>query len=481
LANESIEMRANWFRRIAANTLLLGASEIIGRIFSFVAIVHLSRVLLPDGMGIVDIGIAIFVLTHNVSRGGVEVLAAQRATRPATEMRRLAGTSLVVSGIYFAVFYVLLVPFLVAAETPRPGILSLFGLAGLIAPLAFRFASWGRERMGILAASNSLSLGVFALLSLALVQRPADLWRVAPIWLAVESARVLPQSIDFVRRHGAPRFRIGARALRVWLARSLPVTLSRVARGLHFSLDILLLGLLAAPAAVGLYGAALRLPRLLTVLAMIFFATTFPALIRALADPKHSQLRAMYGALFRLALGVAFPVIAALAMIADPLMPLLFGEAFREAGPLLQILVWRALLVAIYGLQRNLLLADRPTLDLKLTLAGLATTAVAIVLLVPVLGPTGAAFGALLGQAIQALGYAAATRHHVGVVPSFEPLWVARLAGGLTLVGLASLLTATLPPVWHCTAVLAAGAVSVVGVAAFDVARLWKDPPQALP
>ena len=54
--------RASPFRRVVANTVSLGLAEFVGRLFSFFAVLHLSRVLLPAGLGVLDFGIAIFAL-----------------------------------------------------------------------------------------------------------------------------------------------------------------------------------------------------------------------------------------------------------------------------------------------------------------------------------------------------------------------------------------------------------------------------------
>jgi O-antigen/teichoic acid export membrane protein len=295
------------------------------------------------------------------------------------------------------------------------------------------------------------------------------------IWVAIELARVLPMFAVFRRRFGAPRFAFHASTLRVWIAKAFPISLSRVARGLLASLDILLLGILATPAAVGIYGAALRVPQFATVIAAKLLTATFPAVARSVTASDTSRLRLIHGELVHVVVGTGLPMVLALSLVADTLVTLLFGEAFRDSGPVLRILVWKALLVGVGGLYRNVVLARKPVLEMRVTLLGLAVTAAALLALVPAFGVRGAALGTLLGEATLLVGYALAARDRVKPLPRFGVAWQVRLAVGLGLVALASRVGAAEAELVRVAAVLAAGGIAALLVDLPIARRLWRE------
>lgn len=467
--------RASPFSKIVANSVALSAAEFIGRLFSLLAVFHLSRALLPAGLGTVDFGIAIFTLAQHISHGGPEVLATRQAARSEAGIRRLAGTSLVVSGIFFAGFGLLLAGAWAAGWIAMPGTSLLFALAAGLTPLAMRFAFWGREQLGVSALTSAGSLAVFLLLCLTVVDSPSDLLWMPFIWLAVEAARVLPMFAVFRHRFGSPRFRLRASAMRVWTTRAFPVSLSRFTRAALFSLDILLLGILATPAAVGIYGAALRLPGFAAVIASKFVAAAFPAVARSVAARDSSQLGLIHGELLRAFVGTGLPMALAISLVSDPLMRLLFGEAFGDSGPLLQILIWKALLVAVGGLYRNVVLARQPSLEMRVMMVGFAVTAAAILALVPTFGVRGAAFGTLVGEATLLAGYVLAVRHQVTLFPRFGGAWLARLAAGLGLVVLAARLGSGEAELLRIAGVLTAGGIAAALVDLHIAQRLWRE------
>lgn len=76
---------ASPFRRVVANTVSLSAAEFVGRLFSFLAVLHLSRVLLPAGLGVLDLGIALFALVQRAeptTEAGVGAKHGRVALRP---------------------------------------------------------------------------------------------------------------------------------------------------------------------------------------------------------------------------------------------------------------------------------------------------------------------------------------------------------------------------------------------------------------
>jgi O-antigen/teichoic acid export membrane protein len=172
-------------------------------------------------------------------------------------------------------------------------------------------------------------------------------------------------------------------------------------------------------------------------------------------------------------LGVGVPVIAVVSLTSQPLMELIFGYAFRDSAPLLEILIWKTVFLALGGLYRNVVIAHRPMFDFRVTLAGVSVAAVAMLSLVPVLGATGAAIGTLLGEATLLVGYALAARRWVGLMPRVPLSWLLRLSVGLVLLSVAGSVVQGQPSVERIAAIAGCGAIVILLVNLPLARHLW--------
>ena len=166
-------------------------------------------------------------------------------------------------------------------------------------------------------------------------------------------------------------------------------------------------------------------------------------------------------------LGAALPGALCLWLVADPLVVLMFSDRFRDAAPLLALLVWRIPLEAALGCFRTSLWARRPETDARIAVQMLAVTVALLLALAGGAGAWGAGV-AMLAADVVTLGLylrAGGTRVVAGVAPEA----FGRLA---TSVAVAALLAWALPR--------DAGALSVAGaMAVWAVAALVADAPYA--
>jgi O-antigen/teichoic acid export membrane protein len=457
--------------RVVRNTAVLASGELLGRVFSLAAVVYLSRVLLPAGLGVLDVGIAVFSIASQFSADGVTTLAAARVARGTHTVRSLAGITVVVSWLH-TLATLAVVAGVVALAPGRLSTAALwFVLCALLTPLDMRFAFVGRERMGIIGTTRALSWAIFLPLSLALVRGPEDLWLLPTIWAVVEAGRVMPMLVLFLRTHGRPRIPRGRR-LWVWLRFALPVSLSRLARLLLSSLAVLLLGMMSTPAAVGLYGAARRLPMLANLLVQKLLTASFPVTTRAVAERDADKLRRLQGQLVVAVIAVCTPALAAVSLSATPVLTLIFGAPFAGAGPLLAVLIWLPVVSGLAGTYRNLLVAHRPADTLRVTLIGLGCAVLTMLALVPALGGLGAVIGTVVGEAVLLVAYALSVRGLMGGPPRVQLGLLAATALATAVVAASAHLAGGWPALTFMIAVLGVGAVSSASLGAVVARRL---------
>lgn len=469
--------RASDFRRAIENSLWFGASEAGGRLLSLLAILYLTRTLTLTGMGIVEFGLAIFTLTHVVSTGGVGILATRRAARSPYGLGRLAGTVRLVAWCHFlAILTVLAVGAWLLPRAPemKQGML-LFGLAAGVVPLGPRFALLARERARAVAIATVAGQATFLGLCLLAVRTPANVLRVPLVLLAGMAVQSGVQLAGFVVAYGRVRLRLRAATLVSWLRATLPLGPGVMARNLMVGIDLLLLGVLVAPAEVARYGIALKIPLFLMTLAYLAQSAMFPTVVRALGAGERSRIVAIYTDTLRVAFGIALPGVVCLAAVAEPLMVLLFTDKFRASASLFGVLLWRFPLAAVSGLFRTLVWIERPAADARFAIQSLAVSILAILVLVTSLGTFGAAVGMLLGDATLLALYLRGARAHLEGVGLGDARTVARLAlAGALAAAFAWRVRGAAPPVAIAGALVTWGAASLVANLPY-ARRLWHE------
>lgn len=148
---------------------------------------------------------------------------------------------------------------------------------------------------------------------------------------------------------------------------------------------------------------------------VVAFAATglvsnFTALLSVLAFPKvanmagNEQKAVVLGRYLRLAVAVALVGTAVIYVLADWLLALLYGEAFRGAAPLLHVLV----LMTVPLAAKSILIQGCKAFDHARPIGrtegiALAVNALALVILMPRIGVVGAAWAAVLSQSCAVL------------------------------------------------------------------------------
>ncbi len=214
--------------------------------------------------------------------------------------------------------------------------------------------------------------------------------------LAVGAALLGAMGASAARALGVPAWRAGALAslagrrrevLRFFLLTNL-TGCSRVVTG---RADTLILGLLATPAAVGLYDVAKQVTAQLRELAGPLQMSVFPEMSRLAAEGEHDALRRLQRQVTVTLLALTVPVCIAVTVAAPWLVPMAFGDAFAGSVPLVQILVWHLLWLPTLWVPGSLLVLGRAgTLTALQWIDALIFVVLLAALVVP-LGPVGAA------------------------------------------------------------------------------------------
>ncbi len=203
-----------------------------------------------------------------------------------------------------------------------------------------------------------------------------------------------------VARWAAGPFLVGPGTDRVsmpaMIREGLPFSAMTVVQSFYTRLDIVLLGQLASPAAVGLYSVAYKPINMMVNLGATASGTLFPFIVQAEGTEGEERL----SRITRLFAVVAPGIALAFTGLSRPLIELLYGAAYVEAAPLLTVLAWSAVAYWLYAPVGIALQAKGFERGWLVVLAGgLALNAAGNFWMIPRWGPMGAAVTMLVSEA----------------------------------------------------------------------------------
>jgi len=171
---------------------------------------------------------------------------------------------------------------------------------------------------------------------------------------------------------------------------------------LYLRIDQVLLAQMAGEHEVGLYAAAARLSEVWYLIPSVIVTSVTPFLTGARAESEavyYQRLLQLFTILARVAYMVAIPV----TLLAVPLVSLVYGDAYTQAGVILAVHIWTILFVFLGAGAVPWIINERLTrLTLFQTGLGAATNIALNLYLIPRHGAIGAALAALCSQCASA-------------------------------------------------------------------------------
>ncbi|MGV3707477.1 MAG: flippase [Gemmatimonas sp.] len=166
-------------------------------------------------------------------------------------------------------------------------------------------------------------------------------------------------------------------------------------------LDFVALSAFATLEDVGMYSAPYRIYEAAMMLPTIITVVLFPSLARMFGSDA-GQFEALARQLCRACLVLGLPCSVILSAVAGPLLVAFYGAAFAPGTYVLAVLAYVPPIIAVdYALGISLHASHRQSHDLRVWIGALTVYALALVILVPRFGYTGAAVSTALTAAVQ--------------------------------------------------------------------------------
>lgn len=378
--------------------------------------VVMARALDPSGLGLVLLATAVVTPLGAVAALGTNAALAQRvAERRArgdedgarTDARR--GVLLALAAGAFAAVLLAVLAFPLARVLRQPGLERvLLPVAPVALGLAAGIASLGVARgfgdslgRALLRDAGGGLLRVLGVGAVLLTDAPTP-FRIAVGYAAGSLAAELAFA-GYVGGKGwlSPRKTVSTEPL---LPALRPLAATELLAQASLWLDVVVLGALSPPAAVGLYGVARGLTRVLDLVRQASAHGYLPAASAACARGEEGPLPALHVGTRRFAFALVWPVLAICFLAPEALVALLFGQTYVEAADALRLLALGSWVVSAFDYLDLLLIAERrPGEVLRAGVAGTLALFGLLAALVPPYGGPGAAAALLGGGLVRGL------------------------------------------------------------------------------
>jgi O-antigen/teichoic acid export membrane protein len=459
--------------RLFHGMLLLAGGEMAAKLFCFLAFARLGRVLGPERYGSLEFVLAVIVFFTLPADCGLGSYGAREIARGRWSLPRLLAGVMTLRMSMAALSVGLLLAILPALPAQSRTLLAIYGAGLLIVPLQFSWLFQGLGKMQWVAAGSVIRYGVFAgLIFLCLGTDISLIWigiieclsilisGLVCLWVARQDlkgtlAEWPPQSADLAGHMGS----------------ALPIGLSQVSWAVLWYFATVFLGIWVAGESLGQFAAALRIVMAIHTFVWMYFYNLLPAISRT-AAASAKGLQPLLGPSLALTSWAGGLGALLVSILADEIMALIFGEAYRPGGRLLAVLIWAVPLALVNGHYRYALIAcDHERLELRCNAIGAAVAASLGVLLIPARGALSGAVVLLVSAlVVSVLAYAAAREARLSV-PSIARILPASSA--IVVAGLVANGVSTYGP-WMAAAVAAAAYLSVLAIYEFRGPLGWR-------
>lgn len=364
----------------------------------------IARALGVAAFGEVSLGLnllsyGLILMNFGTDMYGVRILALDPSRAPELA-RTISLTRVMLSApvLGIAGLMCLLIPNYRAAEAT----VLLFAAAVLPAAVTPLWLAQAREATWVVAVSLVGNAGLNLLLAVAVFASAGDAPAYAAAKLIADAGLAAGLGLWMGRtlRGGSKRGRTGLADVRRLLGECWPIGASKVVRGLGYSSDLFILGVLASHAALGIYAAPFRIYSLLVTLSGVYAVVVLPRFSRASGTGLDALRRDLTHAVKLVAPPVAAGALA-LAALGPALLPWLFGPSFAAGAVPLAVLLLAGVLGLITRTQGQALIgAGQARVEMRLSLLAMSVSIAAKLLLTWRYGITGTAVGTLLGEAV---------------------------------------------------------------------------------
>lgn len=464
-ATEDADAVGSGARRVLANTAYRAAADIGSKVISIAFFIVLARKLGESGFGVFVLGLTLAAVLTVLADFGQDLVLTREVAR---DHRRIDEyfTNTVAVKIAVAVPLILVAAVVTAVlgtDSETRAVLLLLSVALIAERLASTcFAVYqAYEQLAYVPVVIITQRALTAAFGISALVAGADVVAVAAIYLAC-AVVALGLAQVLLRRVVRPRFLLRPRSWTPLFWAAAPVGIASVFSLLLFRIDTAILALFDSTAVVGAYGAAFRLFEATLFLSWAVRTAVYPVLAR-LSATSRPTIGDVFDRAVKLVLALTLPLSIGAAILAEPIIDLVYGEEYDNAVRPLVVLAPAIVLYSVAEVCGGLLVARDRQRATAVANGAVAVLNLALSLvLISRFSLDGAAAAALVTQLVLMVGLLAIAHGVTG-----GDAW-RRILSGPAAAGLVFALAVFALRDHLFAAVLVGGLVYVAALAAFE-------------
>jgi polysaccharide transporter, PST family len=393
--------------RIVANAGWLTGDRLWRMTLGFVVNAWIARYLGPTKFGLFAFACSFADVFSSFAGLGIEMVLVRNIVRDPSTAQDLMGTAWAlrfIAGVVGAASMVAAVAYLEPGDSEALTVAAI--VSGVVVLTSFGvieswFSSQTRSKFPVIA--NNIVLTLVGIGRVASILVGAGVKTFASLFLMEAGLRAVGLVATYRLTGGSlGRWRVRWAIAAELLRGGYPFLLVGCATAVYMRSDLIIIQRLMGESHVGIYSAAVRLAEVWYFVPSAIITSVTPAIYRLKesGNPRYAErFQAVLQLMAIIAIGLAIPM----TILATPLVTLLYGAPYAEAGPVLSLYIWTAVFAFIGWAEVPWMMAEGFVMLLaRNTILGAIVNVALNFLLIPHFGLLGSAGATLVSQAIAA-------------------------------------------------------------------------------
>lgn len=378
-------------------------NTITSLLFPLITFPYISRILMPEGIGLVNFYQSIIQYIVLLSSLGIPMYAIRETAKYRDDKRKCSITTLEILSLHFILTFIgyLIVFILCCSVSEIRNNITLFLI--LSAQLFFTVIGCDWFYQGVedfkYITIRSLIVRILSVIFLFIFVKSREdillygIYCVAGIYAGnVFNFIRLRKYLDFSIIRELKPFRHLKPALKIFVF--------TLITSLYVNLNSVMLGFLKGPESVGFFSAATKITQLLLGLTNALGTVMLPRLSNLIANNNYTEFNRLSNIAIKFMFAVTLPLSIAVIMLADNLILLLSGNAYIESIPTLQIISFIIFAIGLSGVLGIQILypQGKESIVIKSTAVGAVINLLLNFILIPKFSHHGAAVATLLAE-----------------------------------------------------------------------------------
>ena len=337
---------------LKTNVILNYINTITGIIFPVITFPYASRILLPDGIGVVNFQISIINYIVLFTSLGIPLYAVKEIAkyRDNITIRNKTAVEITILSLLLCLFgyvAVALIGKLVPQIEANIALFYILSLTILFTALGVNWFYQAIEDFKFITIRAVLIRTIAAASLFLFVKDKSDLLIYGAITVG---STVGNNVINFIhlRKHISLRSLKGIK-LNIYrhLKPALHIFVLNLIISIYVQLNTIMLGFMDGDYAVGIYTAGNKIPHIILSLVTSMGVVLLPRFSNLVASGKMDEFKSVCDKAIRLVLMLALPFTAGLMLLSEPIIEIFCGHAFIDAVP---VIYWTAPVILFIGL-----------------------------------------------------------------------------------------------------------------------------------